>query len=127
VKQWLAAGRPVLLIDAFQTGAAREARASTDQQFLTYNVAEDAARVQDVLTALRWLSTRTHGPVEIDGTGRARWWALFAAVLARTPVRFRPQPDEFKSTDEALLAEFYVPNLQLAGGVSTALKLLARP
>ena len=124
VQGWLNDKRPVLLIDAFQTGSAREPRdRKGDSQFLTYNVSDDAARVQDVLTALRWLSARKRGTVEIGAANSARWWAVFAAALARTPVRFDFKPDEFKTTDEALITEFYVPGLQLAGGVNTAITL----
>ena len=128
VQSWLKEKRPVLLIDAFQTGAAREPREPKgDSQFLTYNVSDDAARVQDVLTALRWLSTRKHGRVEIEAVNSARWWAVFAAAVSRTQVRFEFKPDEFKSTDDELITEFYVPGLQLAGGVSTAMQLVSGP
>ena len=117
----------MMLIDAFQTGTAREPRDQKDSQFLTYNVSEDAARVQDALTALRWLSARKRGRVEIDAVNSARWWAVFAAALSRTPVRFDFKPDEFKTTDEALITEFYVPGLQLVGGVNTAVLLASGP
>ncbi len=127
VQAWLKEKRPVLLIDAFQIGSAREPRDRKDGQFLTYNVSDDAARVQDVLTALRWLSARKHGRVEIDAVNSARWWAVFAAALSRTPVHFDFRPDEFKTTDDALITEFYVPGLQLAGGVGTAVQLASGP
>jgi dienelactone hydrolase len=125
VQEWIQQKRPVLLIDAFQTGSAREPRERKDSQFLTYNVSDDAARVQDVLTALRWLSARKHGRVEIEAVNSARWWAVFAAALSRVQVRFDFKPDEFKTTDDALITEFYVPGLQLAGGVDTAMQLVS--
>jgi dienelactone hydrolase len=125
VQAWLKEKRPVLLIDAFQTGTAREPRDQKDKQFLTYNVSDDAARVQDVLTALRWLSARKHGRVEIEAVNSARWWAVFAAALSRAQVRFDFKPDEFKTTDDALITEFYVPGLQLVGGVNTAMQLVS--
>jgi dienelactone hydrolase len=124
VQAWLQEKRPVLLIDAFQTGSAREPRdRKGDSQFLTYNVSDDAARVQDVLTALRWLSANKRGTVEMEAVNSARWWAIFAAALSRVQVHFDFKPDEFKATDEALMTEFYVPGLQLAGGVNTAIAL----
>jgi dienelactone hydrolase len=125
VQGWLQEKRPVLLIDAFQIGTAREPRDRKDSQFLTYNVSDDAARVQDVLTALRWLSARKHGRVEIEAVNSARWWAVFAAALSRVQVHFDFKPDEFKTTDDALITEFYVPGLQLAGGVNTAVQLVS--
>jgi len=125
VQGWLKEKRPVLLIDAFQTGSAREPRdRKSDSQFLTYNVSDDAARVQDVLTALRWLSANKHGTVELEAVNSARWWAIFAAALSRVQVHFDFKPDEFKTTDEALMTEFYVPGLQLVGGVNTAITLV---
>ena len=124
VQGWLKAKRPVLLIDAFQTGSAREPRDRTVGQFLGYNVSDDAARVQDVLTGLRWLTARQRGVVELDAAGAARWWALFAAALSRVPVRYAAHADEFKLSDEALVQTFYVPHLQLVGGAESALRLL---
>jgi hypothetical protein len=126
VQGWLKAKRPVLLIDAFQTGSAHEPRDRTDGLFLGYNVSDDAARVQDVLTALRWLSLPKRGPVELEAAGAARWWALFAAALSRAPVRYTARSDEFKLSDEALVQEFYVPHIQLVGGAEAALRLLNR-
>jgi hypothetical protein len=124
VQGWLKAKRPVLLIDAFQTGSAREPRDRTVGQFLGYNVSDDAARVQDVLTGLSWLSAQKRGAVELEADGAARWWALFAAALSRAPVRYSVRPDEFKLPDEALVQTFYVPHLQLVGGAESALRLL---
>jgi hypothetical protein len=126
VQGWLKAKRPVLLIDAFQTGSAREPRDRTETLFLGYNVSDDAARVQDVLTGLRWLTARRPGEVELEATGQARWWALFAAALSRAPVRYAARGDEFKASDEELVREFYVPQIQLVGGAETALLLLNR-
>jgi dienelactone hydrolase len=124
VQGWLKAKRPVLLIDAFQTGSAREPRDRTVGQFLGYNVSDDAARVQDVLTGLSWLTARKRGAVELEADGAARWWTLFAAALSRAPVRYSVRPDEFKLSDEALVQTFYVPHLQLVGGAESALRLL---
>jgi hypothetical protein len=122
VKQWRAAGKPVLLIDAFQTGSAKAERNTSHRHFLTFNVSRDAARAQDVMTALAWLSKR--GAPEIDAQGAARWWALFAAAASPIKVRIWTEPSEFPATDEALLENFNVPGIQRAGGVETALRLL---
>ena len=50
------AGRAVLFIDAFQTGSAVASRDRSVKMFLTFNKSDDANRVQDILTALAWLS-----------------------------------------------------------------------
>src|SRR5262249_37984391 len=49
VEAALAAGRPVLLIEAFQTGAAVAIRDRSPRYFLTFNKSDDANRVQDIL------------------------------------------------------------------------------
>jgi dienelactone hydrolase len=122
VKQWRAEGRPVLLIDAFQTGSAKAARDTSHRHFLTFNVSQDAARAQDAMTALAWLATR--GTPEIGAHGAARWWALFAAAASPIKVRMRVEPGEFAGSDGTLLENFNVPGIQRAGGVETALRLL---
>ncbi len=51
-------GRPIYTIDAFQTGAAVAPRNRDAKMFLTFNRSDDANRVQDILTVLRWLDAR---------------------------------------------------------------------
>jgi dienelactone hydrolase len=48
VTELLAAGRPVLMIDAFQTGAAVAPRDRSGKFFTTFNKTDDANRVQDI-------------------------------------------------------------------------------
>jgi len=124
VQGWLKARRPVLLIDAFQVGSAREPRDRTENLFLCYNVSDDAARVQDVLTGLAWLGKKAHGTVEIAAEGQARWWALFGAALSRAAVKYNARPDDFKLNDEEIVQQFYVPHIQHVGGAEAALRLL---
>src|SRR5262249_55444631 len=64
VKAALAAHRPVLLIDAFQTGKAVAMRDRSPRYFLTFNRSDDASRVQDILTALAYL--RKQSPEKIE-------------------------------------------------------------
>ena len=78
----LAEGRPVLLIDAFQSGAAAAVRDRSPRYFLTFNKSDDANRVQDILTALAWLQKQTKDKIELRGAGRAGLWCLFAAAAA---------------------------------------------
>lgn len=125
VKELIAQGRPVLLIDAFQTGGAKAKRIRGDTHFLTFNPSDDQARVQDIFTAVRFLDAMKRGGVDIEAEGVARWWALFAAAAIPAGVHFTAQPGEFPETDEALLKSFPVSNIQRAGGVSAALRLLA--
>ena len=83
----LAAKRPVLVIDAFQTGDAIAPRDRSHRYFSTFNLTDDACRLQDVLTALAFLSEGGKGPVEVLGLGRASNWALLGAALAPRGVR----------------------------------------
>ncbi len=83
VRKMLAAKRAVLLLDAFQTGAAAAPRDRSHEFFLTFNRSDDAHRVQDILTGLAFLRARHGGKPELVGVGKAAVWSLFAAALAK--------------------------------------------
>ena len=114
----------MLLIDAFQTGSCVASRNRSVLHFLAFNVTDDAARVQDVLTALAYLRTRDSGPVELIGLEGASVWALFADALAPSGVVFAPKLGKFAGTDEDFVSGFFVPGIQNAGGINAALKLV---
>jgi dienelactone hydrolase len=117
------AGRAALLIDVFQTGSARAPRNRSHKQFLTFNYSDDAARVQDIVSAIGYLQTKDKAPVEVVAGGQARWWALFGAAASGAPVRFASVPQEFEGGDTAVQKNVFAPGLQRAGGVETALRL----
>ncbi len=117
-----AAGRAVLVMDVFQTGSAVAQRDRSHRHFLTFNVSDEAARVQDAAAAIEELARRTRQPVEVRATGRARWWALFAAAVAGAPARFDAVAEEFDEDEARLAREFFVPGLLHAGGVESALR-----
>lgn len=119
-------GRAVVLIDAFQTGSAIAPRDRSHRHFLTFNVSDDAGRVQDVSAALEEAWRRTQQPVEIRATGVARLWALFGAAIAGVPVRLDVAAEEFPEDEERLEKEFFVPGLLQAGGAEAALRALVR-
>jgi dienelactone hydrolase len=119
VQRALAANRPVLLIDAFQTGGSVAPR-KPGSHFLTFNRSDDQARAQDVLTALSWLSGR--GRPEVVATGRASVWCRFAAAAAPIATTLRA-PTAFSGTDKEFEEQFPVPGIQRAGGWRTALLL----
>lgn len=121
-----AAGRAVLVIDAFQTGSAVAPRDRSHRHFLTFNVSDDAARVQDAAVAIEELARRTKAPAEVRAAGRARWWALFAAALSEPAARFETGRAEFTESEQELEQTFFVPGLLQAGGVENALRLLPR-
>ncbi len=119
-------GRPVLAIDAFQTGEATASRDRSHKHFLTFNLTDDANRVQDVLTAVAFLQGQTQGPVEVTGLQDGAIWALFAAALSPDGFVLRDGGLKFGGTDAEFLERFFVPGIQRAGGLEAALELTAR-
>jgi dienelactone hydrolase len=140
-------GRPILLIDAFQTGSAKAPRpgdpaigampplaADADEEaradaaagyprFLTFNVSADAARVQDVVTAIAYAS-KTGSGIDLYATGDAALWATFAAALSPARVALHLSAAPPLRSDEDYLQHFNVPGILRAGGLAAATKLI---
>ncbi len=76
--------------------------------------------MQDILTALAFLSSRKAGTVELYGTGEASIWCLFAAAVA--PVDLAPHADTgwFRGSEADYLHSFSVPGIERAGGAGAA-------
>lgn len=139
-------GRPVLLIDAFQTGSAKEPRNETGLEdpsasmaadmdvearadaaaghpkFLTFNVSDDAARVQDVITAMAW-ATKGKRKVDVYANGDAALWALFAASVSDLPVSLHLRNVPKLAADADYLEHFNVAGILRAGGMAVAQEL----
>ena len=122
----LRAKRPVLLIDAFQTGAAVAERDLSVKHYFTFNRSDDANRVQDVATALAFLRAQGETGAELIGLEDAALWCLFAAAVAPGEVELRVDPAALRLSDAELAERFYIPGIQRAGGVETA-RRLAKP
>jgi dienelactone hydrolase len=132
--------RSMLAIDAFQTGAAKAPRDREDHpavaedlgvgggpKFLTFNVTDDQARVQDVLTAIAYATESAKGkPVEIYARGDAAVWAMFAAAVSRTPVKLHVDDLPRLGSDQDYVEHFNVPGVLRAGGLETARRLAER-
>jgi dienelactone hydrolase len=147
VKQLRSGGRPILLIDAFQTGAAKAPRpgdqaispvpnpvADADEEdqadaaagfpkFLTFNVSVDAARVQDVLTAIVY-ARKTNPAVDLYARGDAALWATFAAAVIHQPVSLHLEDVPQLTTDADYVQHFNVPGILRAGGLPAAQRFL---
>jgi dienelactone hydrolase len=123
----LAAGRPLLTIDAFQTGSAVALRDRSNRFFLTFNKSDDANRVQDILTALAFLREESKEKIELRGVGKAGVWCLFAAAVADPALNLKLEADltGFQGTDDDFLHRFFVPDIQRAGGLEAAMRLTA--
>ncbi len=134
--------RPILLLDVFQTGAAKARRkaedapsnpaddeeranaAAGDPKFLTFNVSDDAARVQDVATAIVYASRSQRG-VEVFASGDAALWTVFAAALSPVHVSLKLEDVPQLRSNADYLEHFNVPGILRAGGVEVAEKLAA--
>ncbi len=121
-----AAGRPVLLIDAFQTGSAVAPRDRAVRNFVTFNATDDQCRVQDILTALAYLHASHPETIELIGEKKAGIWAQFAAAAAPVAVKLRPEGTVFQGSDDDFLRDFAVPGIQRAGGLRAMQRLTAR-
>jgi dienelactone hydrolase len=111
VQTFIRAGRPVLLLDVFQTGEAMAKRDLTGSFFNTFNATDDANRVQDILTALSYVDAQQAGEAELVGIGKASMWTVFAKNLA--PVEVKLTADNVSFSDEAFLESLFVPGVQL--------------
>ncbi len=116
-------GRAILLIDVFQTGSAVADRDRSHAHFLTFNRSDDAARVADAAAGLAWLSKKQPGAIEIAATGKARYWAFFAAAAGRTPARLLFDSSALGASEQDLVRDCFVPGLLRAGGVEAARRL----
>jgi dienelactone hydrolase len=139
-------GRPILLLDAFQTGSAKAPRpgdssigppvklpadadgeeradaAAGRPKFLTFNVAVDAARVQDIVTAVAY-ATSGHRHADLYANGDAALWSIFAAAVSPAPIALHLEDVPKLASDADYVAHFNVPGILRAGGLQVAEKL----
>ncbi len=120
VQDLIKAGRSVLLIDCFQTGAAVAPRDRSHRFFLTFNRSDDANRVQDILTALAYVASHKPNGIELYGTDEASIWCLFAAAIAPVDLTVHVDAGWFRGSDFDYLNSFFVPGIERAGGVNMA-------
>jgi len=140
-------GRAILLLDVFQTGAARAVRkgdpaagiemhlpadaddedradaAAGGAKFYTFNVADDAGRVQDIVTAIAYAGHAAAGTVDVYAEGDAAVWATFAAAVSETPIALHVDKMPELNTDADYLEHFNVPGILRAGGLAVAQRL----
>ena len=112
VAETIRAGKTVLLIDVFQTGKTVAPRDLTKQFIWTFNATDDANRVQDILTALRYLKAQ-HGALRLLALGKAGAWARYAKAMAPADVELAADARSCPSRDEDFIGELFVPGVQL--------------
>jgi len=139
-------GRPILLLDAFQSGAAKAPRdgdsangsmpklaanageeeqanaVAGDPKFLTFNVSADGARVQDIITAIAYAS-RSNRDVEVFATDDAALWSIFAAAVSTVPVSLHLENVPTLASNADYIQHFNVAGILRGGGVLTAREL----
>jgi dienelactone hydrolase len=132
-QELLASGRPVLMIDAFLTGAYQSplgitGRPVSERHFATYNQVDVAWRVQDVVTGAVALSRLTgREAIDVVGGGDAGLWCLLARPFLSALVRrLVADLESFDWTDEAeYMRRLCLPHLLRLGGLATAVALAA--
>jgi len=115
------AAQSSLKITVFQTGAAAAPRDRSHDMFLTFNKTDDAERVQDILTALKWLNQDS---TKLVCKGKAAIWCTLAASVSPAKVQLDAQiPASFHGSDQDWIDFMFIPSIQRAGGWATVLKL----
>ncbi|MBC7928134.1 MAG: hypothetical protein H7039_21015 [Bryobacteraceae bacterium] len=122
VQQLRKQGESVLLIGAFNTGSAKSTRDVSERHFLTFNKSDDAERVQDILTAIRWMQQRGATHIRVSGLQKAAVWATYAAAVAPVRVQLTSRP-VFEDSEDGFARDFFVPGILRAGGWKLAVRL----
>jgi dienelactone hydrolase len=122
VKSILSRGGAVMGIDAFQTGSAIAPRDTANRAYLHFNQTNDANRVQDILTALEYLRSRsTSQTVNLVGLDIAGVWSYFARALAGEGVSLAADLARFGAdTDAEYQKRFFIPGIRKAGDFHAA-------
>jgi dienelactone hydrolase len=121
-KALLNRGGVVMGIDAFQTGTAVAPRDTSNRAFVNFNQTNDANRVQDILTALEYLRSRSKAQtVNLVGLEAAGIWSYFARAMAGEGVNLAADLVQFAAdTDSEYVDKFFIPGLRRAGDFRAA-------
>lgn len=122
VKTILNRGGVVMGIDAFQTGTAVAPRDTSNRAYLHFNQTSDANRVQDILTAVEYLRSRSKAQtVNLVGLDVAGVWSYFARTMAGEGVNLAADLGQFAAdTDSEYVNKFFIPGLRKAGDFQAA-------
>jgi dienelactone hydrolase len=128
VKTILNRGGIVMAIDAFQTGTAVAPRDTSNRAYLHFNQTNDANRVQDIVTALEYLRSRSKSQtVNLVGLEAAGIWSYFAAAMAGEGIHLAADLAQFAAdTDSEYVNKFFIPGLRKAGDFRAAAVLNTR-
>ena len=126
-------GKAVLCIDPFltgeQLGVTEPVERLREGGFMdTFQPTDTGYRVQDVVTAMAFLRMRRDltDSVSVAGLGSAGVWTLLAsAVDGRAAATYADLSGFDPTSDEAWVAQYYVPCIRSIGDVKTAAALVA--
>jgi pseudouridine-5'-phosphate glycosidase len=121
-KTLLSRGGIVMSIDAFQTGSTVTARDMSNRASVSFNQTNDANRIQDILTALEYLRSRSKAQtVNLVGLETAGLWSYFARAMAGEGVNLAADLAQFAAdTDSEYVAKLFIPGLRRAGDFHAA-------
>jgi dienelactone hydrolase len=134
VQQLLARGQSVLAIDVFNTGehilphGMTTERNKNEPYFTTYNKTDTQQRIQDILTAGKYLKTRFQDAnINLLGLHSAGIWCLLASPIS-SPLFNHIICDEYQLNPNwpSQWLSFFIPGIAKYGGVQTALALDAK-
>ncbi|MBP6964652.1 MAG: acetylxylan esterase [Armatimonadetes bacterium] len=126
IRRLVSEGRYVLMIDCFGIGEHSGPQDRTKRYgfFDTYNRTDTMERVQDILTAARFVSGVT--PVKMIGIGDAGLWCLLALPFAPWIESAVVDMAGFDaSSDQEFIERLYAPCLRRVGDLRTAGALVA--
>jgi dienelactone hydrolase len=125
VARLLKSGTTVMLIDCFQVGELKTGeRKKTENHWLTYNRTDLALRVQDILTAIGYLRSRSDVKrIDLVGLDEAGVWCLLANALAPQVRRCAIDLNGFSDDRSAWEGENLIPGILRAGGGRVAAAL----
>ncbi len=116
-------GRAVLAVDTYLTGEyGQQKQKVVGRYFSTYNRTALVQRIQDILTALAYLSGRKDAAAaSLIGVGKAGAWCLLAAPFAPETTSVVADLDQLTGDDDPRwLADLFTPCILKAGGPWTA-------
>ena len=122
-ERWRKEGYTVVALEPFHPSRERELHRRADRWFSSYNQSDAAIRIEDLLTAVRYVQGESKTRPRLVGIGDATLWCHAAAALSPWPVAVEGEPANFAGTDEELLERFFLPNLQRANGWKAIQKL----
>lgn len=123
VKDLMKGDKAVFILEPFKPSEERIRASMNDRFFYTYNLPDSSIRVQDILTAVAFLKKYSKGKPQIYAVGRAGIWSLFASAIAPIETDLVMDMNGFAGTDDDFCESFFVPGIQRAGGMQTALRL----